>query len=442
MEHTFKPNKIVLETPVNTKDASEIQVDQKIFFGSPGTGKSHKVNTLLDMSPEVIKTRFEKYLKDTVSDSSASQYKGSNGVLNPVIAKKFEEIYSCELSNIYSITDLGIIDKLYDAVLAEDKTALSSNGTPNPYHNCYCSIKQYKDFILTLPHVSRITFHPESDYSSFVGCYKPEMDGTAISYKFIPQAFTDAYIHAWKYRSRQTYLVIEEINRGNCAAIFGDLFQLLDRKDGFSEYPVKAEYDLAKYLRQELKGNASEGIKDGKLCLPDNFHIIATMNTSDQGLFPMDSAFKRRWDWEYVPVKKGDKEYNIKVAGVGKDSWWEFLLAINSLIEKVTLSSDKKLGFWFVKPQNDTIDVKLFVNKVISYLWNDVFKNVDKKNKANAFWFSTTGDADFHSYDSFYDKESGEIDTQMVAYFINGVLNRYEVTPVKTEDARNLDTNR
>ena len=439
MEHTFKPNKIVLEAPVKQKDASEIQVDQKIYFGSPGTGKSHKVNEFLDMSPEVIKALFEKYLKDTVSDSSASQYKGANGVLNPIISQKYKALYDCDLSNIYSVTDLDVIDKLYEAVLAEDKTAVSSNGTSNPYHNCYCSIKQYREFIFTLPYVSRITFHPESDYSSFVGCYKPEMDGKAISYKFIPQAFTDAYVHAWKYRNRHTYLVIEEINRGNCAAIFGDLFQLLDRKDGFSEYPVKAEHDLAKYLKEQLKGNASEGIKDGNLCLPDNLHIIATMNTSDQGLFPMDSAFKRRWDWEYVPVKKGDKEYKLKVSGVTKDSWWGFLLAINSLIEKVTLSSDKKLGFWFVKPVNNDIDVKLFVNKVISYLWNDVFKNVDKKNKANAFRFSTTGEADFHSYDSFYDKESGAIDTQMVAYFINGILSRYEATPIKIDEQQNKD---
>ena len=153
--------------------------------------------------------------------------------------------------------------------------------------------------------VFRTTFHPDTDYASFVGCYKPvkdKEDEKKIVYEFVPQAFTDAYVAAWSDLEHPYYLIIEEINRGNCAQIFGDLFQLLDRnKDGYSEYPIKADHDLKDYLVEHLPED-NEGIRDGKLCLPPNLSIIASMNTSDQSLFPMDSAFKRRWSWEYVPI--------------------------------------------------------------------------------------------------------------------------------------------
>ena len=155
----------------------------------------------------------------------------------------------------------------------------------------------------------RTTFHPDTDYASFVGCYKPvkdDEDNKKIVYEFVPQAFTDAYVAAWSDLEHPYYLIVEEINRGNCAQIFGDLFQLLDRKNGKSEYKIKADKDLAKYLCEAKDKDGQDvlmdkdGIKDGKLCLPANLHILATMNTSDQSLFPMDSAFKRRWDWEYI----------------------------------------------------------------------------------------------------------------------------------------------
>ena len=236
----------------------------------------------------------------------------------------------------------------------------------------------------------RTTFHPDSDYATFVGAYKPSMKptGTAlasgekeevITYKFVPQAFTKAYAAAWN-TTEDVFLVIEEINRGNCAQIFGDLFQLLDRKGGKSEYPIEADTDLANYLQEALanspRTDMPQEIKNGKrLMLPQNLYIWATMNTSDQSLFPIDSAFKRRWDWVYIPIKPhAEENYKIKIGNETYD-WWGFLQKINSVIDDTTHSEDKKLGYFFVNTELKTVCAEKFVSKVLFYLWNDVFKN-------------------------------------------------------------------
>lgn len=274
--------------------------------------------------------------------------------------------------------------------------------------------------------VIRTTFHPDSDYSTFVGAYKPtaievpmrdvtgkiivengkQVTDKKIVYEFVEQAFLQAYIKAWNLyaeteegkTAEEVYLVIEEINRGNCAQIFGDLFQLLDRgDDGFSEYPIVADKDLQKQLEKSFADMASlnvpaicdmsadvvaEKIKKGEiLLLPSNLLIWATMNTSDQSLFPIDSAFKRRWDWQYVPIANGNKKWKI-VVNKNEYDWWEFLEKINALIGEKTSSEDKKMGYYFCKATNDVIDAKMFVGKVIFYLWNDVFKDYDFEGDA------------------------------------------------------------
>ena len=243
-----------------------------------------------------------------------------------------------------------------------------------------------------LPNVFRTTFHPDTDYASFVGCYKPTMKPTSkeektltgkdeeIVYEFVPQTFTEAYIYAYTHSTEQTYLVIEEINRGNCAQIFGDLFQLLDRKGGVSEYKIKADKDLAKYLIDEL-GEDSEGIKDEKLSLPANLNILATMNTSDQSLFPMDSAFKRRWAWEYVPINYGTDiksgTFNITI-GDKIYPWVGFIEKVNKRIFDLTQSEDKQLGNFFVK---HSVDENEFKSKVMFYLWYEVLRDETENNK-------------------------------------------------------------
>ena len=243
-----------------------------------------------------------------------------------------------------------------------------------------------------LPNVFRTTFHPDTDYASFVGCYKPTMKPTSkeektltgkdeeIVYEFVPQVFTDAYVYAYNNSDQPTYLVIEEINRGNCAQIFGDLFQLLDRNGGVSEYKIKADKDLAQYLRDKLDAD-SQGIQDGKLCLPANLHILATMNTSDQSLFPMDSAFKRRWEWEYVPINYDENipsgQFKVTI-GDKSYSWVEFIKQVNEKIFDLTQSEDKQMGNFFIK---QSIDEKGFKSKVMFYLRYEVLRDETENNK-------------------------------------------------------------
>ena len=197
-----------------------------------------------------------------------------------------------------------------------------------------------------------------------------------IIYRFSPQVFTNAYVKAWEDTRKPVYLIIEEINRGNCAQIFGDLFQLLDRDKttGKSEYPIKADKDLVAYIEKVL-GAGHEGIKNDELCLPPNLIIYATMNTSDQSLFPMDSAFKRRWDWEYVPINYSKDidsgRFIIEIDDDTKYSWVEFLESVNDKIYDATNSEDKQMGNFFIKK---SIKANEFVNKVMFYLWNEVCK--------------------------------------------------------------------
>lgn len=341
--------------------------------------------------------------------------------------------------------------------------------------------------------VIRTTFHPDSDYSTFVGAYKPVMEeadvrvvpvvlnngasfdqnnGTLkekrISYKFVKQAFLKAYLGAWKkYAEAEEgvepqFLVIEEINRGNCAQIFGDLFQLLDRNDenGFSTYPIDADTDLQKEIerafKEEKDGESenpyklsndinvegvvegyssnydallSKDIQEGRvLLLPPNLYIWATMNTSDQSLFPIDSAFKRRWAWDYVKITDGKKGWMIQGADYSCD-WWTFIQKINEKIVLATSSDDKKLGYYFCKAKNNTtcIDEKLFVSKVIFYLWNDVFKDNDNTI------FKVIESSHAPSFDDFYMEKDGEMvpNPSAVKQFLINVVGEENVLDIQ-----------
>ena len=315
-----------------------------------------------------------------------------------------------------------------------------------------------KGYTKNLPegNVFRTTFHPDSDYSTFVGSYKPtkekrpvrnvagdivkqngqEVYEDAITYNYIPQAFTKAYIRAWQTKD-PVFLVIEEINRGNCAQIFGDLFQLLDRKNNISEYPIKPDHDLGSYISEQFRKFgcvASENsaiFKGDELCLPANLYIWATMNTSDQSLFPIDSAFKRRWEWRYIKIAKPiDKEtgnpfdWHIE----GNTDWWQFLKKINAIINKMTNSADKQLGYFFAKA-DDAGEIKYdrFVAKVCFYLWNDIFKTYAMDDVETDLFKYKYQDEDGQekigklNFTEFFD-ENGKVVPGIVQQFIENVM--------------------
>lgn len=241
----------------------------------------------------------------------------------------------------------------------------------------------------------RVTFHPDYSYANFVGTYKPvpckDSDGKdAITYSYVPGPFMRTYVKALQNSrtdaSKPFLLVIEEINRANVAAVFGDVFQLLDRGDDeVSEYPIQASEDIKKYLAGELGGNPDDY---SEIRIPDNMFIWATMNSADQGVFPMDTAFKRRWDFTYLGIDDSEAGIVGKKVVLGQGEYrriveWNALRkAINDELLTYKVNEDKLMGPYFISkknlPEGETIDpvvfTRIFKNKVIMYLFDDAAK--------------------------------------------------------------------
>lgn len=270
-----------------------------------------------------------------------------------------------------------------------------------------------------------------------------------IVYEFVPQAFLKAYTGAWKNQDEPFFLIIEEINRGNCAQIFGDLFQLLDRNDetGLSDYPISPDEDIQKFLLTDKKygfaalTDAQKAaipieVQLGELMiLPKNLHIWATMNTSDQSLFPIDSAFKRRWDWQYIPISNARKEWQIEANNKRYD-WWDFLEKMNAKIGSTTNSEDKKLGYFFCKAKDGVIDAETFVGKVVFYVWNDVFK--DFAEEAGELF--RDDDGSLLTFNKFYTigmNGKTEVAIEKVTLFLNnlGVKPLAEIDNIEEDDS-------
>lgn len=257
----------------------------------------------------------------------------------------------------------------------------------------------------------RVTFHPDYSYANFVGTYKPVPKGNAITYEYVPGPFMRVYVQAIK-SGRTTdvkpfLLIIEEINRANVAAVFGDIFQLLDRDENeVSEYPIQVSEDTKAYLARELGGKPADY---SSIRIPNNMFIWATMNSADQGVFPMDTAFKRRWDFNYIGINNNQDKIDDKIVslevqslGVAKElqtfKWNDLRKAINEMLGNLKVNEDKMLGTFFISNKvlgsGKVIDAEkfkeVFKSKVIMYLFEDaarqrrdeVFEGSKTDNKA------------------------------------------------------------
>lgn len=338
---------------------------QQILFGAPGTGKSHTINSDANITEQnSIRTTFHP-------DSDYSTFVGcykptkkeqSKGVLTPL-----NDLISISKEQSTTEQRVKFISKYAESI----KAAAKENGLSD---NRIIRDTNY------------FGWNSDTYLMNFLNEILEErakIDDSEITYDFTPQAFTNAYVAAWKDLDNPFYLIIEEINRGNCAQIFGDIFQLLDRDEyGYSSYKTTPDQDLANYIREQFTDTDIDDadVKSGKkMQLPPNLHIWATMNTSDQSLFPIDSAFKRRWDWRYIPIDYTDRGHYIN-CGDTQYSWADFLQKVNDRVESVTQSEDKKLGYWFMGngAEQKEITIDRFVSKVVFYLWNDVFKDFGK----------------------------------------------------------------
>lgn len=283
----------------------------------------------------------------------------------------------------------------------------------------------------------RVTFYPDYTYSQFVGTYKPvSVPGKKIEYKFVPGPFSRLYVKAVRNIVEATdtsgnidinkvkpfILIVEEINRAKAATVFGDLFQLLDRgADGVSEYGIQPSEDLRSYLAENIGVDQSSLLE---LKLPDNFFIWATMNSADQGVFPMDTAFKRRWDFKYIGID--DEEYDesgtlqvpgeFKVPSGNTIEWNAFRKTINDLLSssEVRINEDKLMGPFFINSQkylkSGSADelvsdfYELVENKVLMYLYEDA-----AKTKRGKVFVESVDNNRFSSIKESFEKKDMEI---------------------------------
>ena len=439
-------NENVINESQNDDSQSKKLVHQKIYFGAPGTGKSYTLKK--QSSPFEDQKKIRKDKKDEIRNAIAEAItkSGKLTLLNSIGFKYSDELKNIQRKDLPSYCEYDKIDELYIGsnakpisetiqITKDDQLTdidfikdliQNKRGNNNSlkwanaigfkfgdflkdwtldelrktfelsepqmwwiYRGAQASQIRSSEIETEIKYVERVTFHPNYSYAQFVGTYKPVQDNDdkkQIKYEYVPGPFMRMYCSAKKNPNNDFLLIIEEINRANVAAVFGDVFQLLDRKKGGSEYPVAASEDVRNYL-------ADNGINDKELCIPNNMYIWATMNSADQGVFPMDTAFKRRWEFEYIGIDEnedGIKDYEIPLQKKedGSHEWikWNNLRhSINDKLTEMKINEDKLLGPYFISEEKlklvegkkeDNADefVKSFKSKVLMYLFEDAVK--------------------------------------------------------------------
>lgn len=351
----------------------------RIIFGAPGTGKSNK-----------LKEQAKQYFSNTVSQGKEEFLEELSNALNGdskgssvcTLGIKYANYIPFGCDSVNALVKEVVEDKGKDVINISTQLGYGIKCAQNLNLNYSLDDQQLFE---------RVTFHPNYSYAQFVGTYKPVMktvgDMEEISYEYVPGPFIRTYIKA-KKTDQNVLLLIEEINRANVAAVFGDVFQLLDRdENGNSEYPITTSEDLRIYLaKPENLGGSSDDYKT--LSIPSNMYIWATMNSADQGVFPMDTAFKRRWEFEYIDIDNNEdqiEDCEIPVGNNKKVKWNKLRKAINSRLIELGINEDKLLGPFFLNKSvlesamTDDTFVKKFESKVLMYLFEDAAKMKAKK---------------------------------------------------------------
>lgn len=407
---------------------TEIQ-EQSADYKSTRTVRWLKKN----ISRSVLSSNLRKSLMTAMSIFTLNDYKSAVSDLLRGTYVKDENRIEVEEENMDLIFDTAIQTK-YE----RNRIIFGAPGTGKSF-----KLKEDCEDMMNSSNGSfeRVTFHPEYSYSKFVGTYKPVMgeDGESIKYNYVPGPFMRMYVEALKSGRTENpqphLLLIEEINRAKVAAVFGDVFQLLDRDDnGVSEYEIQASEDIRRYLAKELGGSPDNY---QRIRIPNNMFIWATMNSADQGVFPMDTAFKRRWNFEYLGIDENEKQIRgigkIMLAGTDEPIEWNRLRkAINAKMSSsdFKINEDKLMGPFFLSKKVIVSDkngmiidedkfVDAFKSKVIMYLYEDAVKQGKHrffdgcpdtgKYSAVCDAFNTMGLAIFgHTFkETFYDKEDG-----------------------------------
>ncbi|WP_407391481.1 AAA family ATPase [Methanobrevibacter sp.] len=342
----------------------------------------HKYFTLIfpDKFPVVHWDNMKKDFLKKFNISPEEWYYALDGQLVLLSNKAGIKGYSLFEDEILNLFKNKPIKPLFECDLKRNIIYFGAPGTGKSYN-----LNQDKDNLLkNYPNnYERVTFHPDYSYANFVGTYKPVPENNSITYKYVPGPFMRVLKKAIEHPNEPYLLIIEEINRANVAAVFGDVFQLLDRENNVSIYPIDTTEDMKTYLNKD------------KIKIPENLFIWATMNSADQGVFPMDTAFKRRWDFKYFSINHNEKLIeNINVNLNGIDVNWNLLRkAINDELLSYKINEDKLMGpfFAFNEFMEKEIDVEtfkdIFKNKIIMYLFedaarakrNDLFKGAKTK---------------------------------------------------------------